>query len=401
MFQVRELEAVNMHRKWKSVSALGMALLLGCLMPMNTMLAAEDETEVVQEVEADSDADVVSDDETIAGAQESIGDEADAEDESIGDDANVDDENADEEINAEDENVGDDANAEDENVVDEADAANDGNEGIEVMAEAEEPEAEGVEVQESTDAPVINITWQGQSYKYDMGGKIEFKYVNNADQMIECSATQDGKAVSFSYYLDKVTDVNAEAKSVEEITWPDGQTSPWVRILSENANYVLYVKAKGNDGQIVYARSGGIVIDTVAPKIVGVEAGKTYPEGTSFTVEDVNLDVVMVNESPATPKSDGTYQVKANGTSCMIRVKDKAGNEQTCSVIVFGKLPEEEPEEPTEDTVISASGTYSLKPGVAYQLATGNWKVGGDSTVYQGGRSFYVSSSGDYSFTKQ
>ncbi|MDE6212995.1 MAG: hypothetical protein K2M70_05915 [Lachnospiraceae bacterium] len=379
-----------MHRKWKSMSALGMAVLLGCLVPMNTMLAAEDDTEVVQEVEADSDSDVevVSDAEEISDDNESIGDETDAEDE-----------NADNEADAEEENIAGEGNVEDENVIVEVDVANDGDEGIEVMSEAEEPEAGDVAVQ--ADAPVINITWQGQSYIYDMGGKIDYTYVNNENQMLECSASQDGKAVSFSYYLDEVTDIEAEAKSAEEITWPDGQTSPWVRILSRNANYVLYVKAVGKDGQTVYARSGGIVVDTIAPEIVGVEAGKTYPEGTSFTVEDANLDVVMINESPVTPASDGSYRVKANGTSCMIRVKDKAGNENTCRIIVFGKLPEEEPDEPTEDNVISASGTYSLKTCTSYQLAAGTWQIDGDITVYQGGGTFYVKAAGDYSFTKQ
>ena len=379
-----------MYRKWKSLTALCMAALIGCLMPMDTMLAAEDDIEVVQEVEADSDTDVISDDETISDDNESIGDDMDAEAA-----------NADDEVNADDENTADEVDVEDENVVDEADTDNDGDEGMEVMSETEEPEAGDIEVQENTAAPEIIIMWDGQSYKYDMGGKIDYKYVNNANQMFECSASQDGKAVSFSYYLDEVTDIEAEAKSAEEITWPDGQTSPWVRILSRNANYVLYVKAVGKDGQTVYARSGGIVVDTIAPKIVGVEAGKTYPEGTSFTVEDANLDVVMVNESPVTPASDGSYRVKANGTSCMIRVKDKAGNENTCSIIVFGKLPEEEPEEPTEDTVISASGTYSLKTGTAYRLEAGTWQVGGDDTVYQGGRTIYVTADGDYSFMKQ
>ena len=379
-----------MYRKWKSVTALGMAVLIGCLMPMDTMLAAEDEVEVVQEVEADSDTDVVSDDEAISEDNENIGDEADVEDEDAGSEADAD-----------DENIGDELDAEDVSADEGADADNDGDEGIEIMSETEEPEAGDVEVQASAAAPVITITWAGESYKYDMGGKIEYKYVKNTDQMFECSASQDGAAVSFSYYLDKVADINAEAKSAGDITWPDGQTSPLVRVLSEDANYVLYVKAVGTDGQTVYARSGGIVIDTIAPKIVGVEDGKTYPEGTTFKVDDANLDAVMVNESPVTPEADGSYRVKANGTNCMIRAKDKAGNEKTCSVTVFGKLPEEEPEEPTEDTVISASGTYSLKTGTAYRLTAGTWQVGGDDTVYQGGRTFYVKAAGDYSFTKR
>ena len=378
-----------MHRKWKSVFALGMALLLGCLMPMHTMLAAEDDAEVVQEVEADSDADVVSDDGAISDDNESV----DA-DENTGDEASAEDENAGDEANAEDENVGDEADAADVNVGDEAEADMDGQEGIQLMAVSEEPEAGGVEVQASTDAPVIAITLNEENYKVDgLGGEIAYKYTKSSDSKLKLSASQDGNPVEFYYYLDK--NPGDTAMEENQINWSDAVSSlsTVVEVLSNNKTYVVYVKAEAN-GQTVYARSCGIVVDTIAPKIVGVEAGKTYSPGTPFTVEDANLDVVMVNETPVTPSSDGTYQVKANGTNCMIRAKDKAGNEQTCSITVFG-------EEPEDNTVISKSGTYSLKPGVSYQLTAGKWKVGGDSTVYQGGRSFYVSSSGDYSFTKQ
>lgn len=350
-----------MHRKWKSVFALGMALLLGCLMPVNTMLAADDETEVVQEVEADSDIDEVSDDEAISDDNES----ADAE----------------------------------ENTGDEADADMDGQEGIQLMSVTEEPEAGGVEVQTNTDAPVISIKWNDQDCTYDLGGNIDYKYVNNPSQTLECSASQNDNLIKFYFYLDNNPGVTS--KEAGQIDWSRNSVSPVVEALSSNKTYVLYVKAEAN-GQTVYARSCGVVVDTIAPKIVGVEEGNTYPAGTTFTVEDANLDVVMVNESPATPASDGSYKVKANGTNCMIRVKDKAGNEETCSITVFGEEPPEDPvEDPKEDTVISASGIYSLKPGVSYQLAAGKWQVGGDSTVYQGGRTFYVRSSGDYSFTKQ
>ncbi len=359
-----------MHRKWKKVSALGLAVLLGCLMPMSTMLAAEDDTEVVRDIEADSDsdADVASDAETITDDDESIGDEVDTDDESAGD-----------EVDADDENTGD-----------EADADNDGNEGIEVMSETEEPEAGDIEVQENTAAPVIDITLNGDSCKVDgLSGDIDYKYTNSSDPMLAWSASQNGTEIMLYYYLDD----NPGDKAKDDIAWSEKCSSmQWT--LSSNKTYVLYVKAVGADGQTTYARSCGIVVDTVAPKIVGVEDGNTYPAGTTFTVEDANLDVVMVNESPVTPEADGSYQVKANGTNCMIRAKDKAGNEKTCSITVLG-------EEPTENTVISASGTYSLKTGTSYQLATGKWQVGGDSTVYQGGRTFYVKSAGDYSFTKQ
>lgn len=285
-----------MYKKWKSVSALSLAALLGCLMPMGTMMAAEENTEAVQE---------------------------------------------------------------------------------------------------NTAAPVINITWNnGESCTYSLGGTIDYKYVKNTDQAFECSASQDEQTVSLYYYLDKVEDINAGAKETDQMA-----SLSWVSysdriLLSENARYVLYVKAVGADEQTTYACSCGVVVDNIKPEIVGLVEGNTYPEGTTFKVEDVNLASVKVNETDVTPESDGSYRVRANGTSCMIRATDKAGNENTCSITVT-------PENPEENNVISANGTYSLKSGTPYQLAEGKWQVSGDSTVYQGGSTFYVTTDKDYSFTKR
>lgn len=371
-----------MHRKWKKMAALGMAVLLGCLMPMGTMLAAEDDTEVVQDVEtdSDSDADVVSDAEAISDDNESVDAEETAEEENAGDEADVADENA-----------GDEADMVDENTGDEADADNDGVEGIEVMSETEEPQAGDIEVQEDTAAPVIDITLNGENCKVDgLGGDIEYKYTSTPNSKLAWSATQNGTPIMLRYYLDE--NPGDKAKGEEDISW-SGDCSSMQWELSSNKTYVVYVKAEKN-GKTVYARSCGVVVDTTAPKIVGVENGGTYPEGTTFKVEDANLDVVKVNESPVSPEADGSYQVKANGTSCVIRAIDKAKNETVYTITVFGGTPE-------ENTVISENGTYSLKADQKYQLAAGKWKVDGDSTIYQGGRTIYVKAAGDYSFTKQ
>lgn len=370
-----------MHRKWKSVAALGMAVLLGCLMPMNTMLAAEDDTEAVQEMEADSvsDADEVSEDEVISDDIEIVDDEVSADDESIVD-----------EVNTDDENAGDEENAEDENVVDEADADNDGNDGIGVMTLMEEPEAGDIEVQEDTGAPVISITLNGESCIDDQGDNINYKYTNNPSSKIGFSASLNDTKINYNYYLDE----NPGDKAIDynKITWSGICTAmDWG--ISSNKTYVAYVKAEAN-GQTVYARSCGIVVDTIAPKIGGVEEGNTYQEGTAFTVEDANLDVVTINGSPVTAEPDGSYRVRTEGASCVISAKDKAGNGTTCSITVSR-------EGPAENTVISKSDTYSLKTGTSYRLAAGTWQVNSDSTVYQGGRNFYVTAAGDYSFTKR
>lgn len=388
-----------MYKKWKSVAALGMAVLIGCMMPVSTMMAAaEDSQEDVQEIEMDSVS--------VSGAdsdEEAILDDKNVGDEENADDGIVIDENVGDEVNEEDENTDDEISAVEDEYVD--DEVNSDNDDIAVMAETEGSEAgdtENIENTENTEntenpenptcdaTPVIEIKWQGEPYTYDLGGKVEFKYVNKVDQAFECSASQ---AASLSYCLEQVYP-NAVAKDegginnpMNPMKWQDVQPSFW-----GDFHYVLYVKAEANE-QTVYARSGGIVVDTQNPVVTGVEDGKSYPEGTLFKVEDNNLESVTVNGIPVTPAPDGSYQVSVSGTSCVIWAKDKAGNETTCSITVSGRDPAE--------NVISANGIYPLKAGTSYQLAEGKWQVSGDKSVYSGGSTFYVKADGDYTFTKR
>lgn len=380
-----------MYRKWKSVTALGMAALIGCLMPMGTMMAAEENPEAVQEVEEDSETDVVDNSEAISGDNENAGVEEDAgTDENAGDEINADDENADGEVNADDENVDDEVNVDDVIVDDEVNIDND---GIEVMSETE-AEA-GEEVQASSAAPVIDIKFNGQSSKYDLDGNIDYIYVNNHDQAIECSASQDDQTVLLYYYIDNSG--STTVKGIEGITsWTEASSTSERISFSDDKSYVLYVKAVGADGQTAYARSGGIVVDTVAPDVsISLVNGETYPEGTKFQVVDKNLESVEVNGVDVTSGWNAVYQVSANGTStsCVIRLKDKAGNEKIYSVNVS--------KAPADDGVISANGIYALTAGTSYQLGEGQWQVDSDKSVYSGGNTFYVGTDGNYRFTKR
>lgn len=389
-----------MYKKWKSVAALGMAVLIGCMMPVDTMIvAAEENPEAGQEIEvdADSDYDTDSEDRAIvdsenAGDEEYVADGI-ADDENVCDEVDADeDENTGDEMKADDENADDEISADEDEYVD--DEVNTDNDDIAVMAETEESEAgdtENTENPASNASPVIEIKWQGESYICSLGGKIDFKYVNinKVDQAFECSASQ---AVSLSYCLEQVypNDVAKDEGWMNFMTWQDEQPS-----FGGDAHYVLYVKAVGEDGQTTYARSGGIVVDTHNPVVTGVEDGKSYPEGTLFKVEDnIGLESVTVNGIPVTLAPDGSYQGSVSGTSCVIWAKDKAGNEMTCSVTVSGG-------DLAENGIISESGVYSLKAGTPYQLAEGKWQVSGDKSVYSGGSTFYVSEDGDYTFTKR
>lgn len=366
------------------------------------MLAAEDNTEAAQEIEADSDSDaeVVSGDEVISDENGNVDEEESAVEENAGGEVNTDDENAADEVNADDENADDEVNADDGIADDEVNPVDEQNVGIEVMSASDVAEAGDTEVQENTDAPVVEITYDGKSSCYALGGTIDYIYVNNKGKSFVFSAKQNNQNIAFLYYLDcanKVTDPAKEEVQLEKVKWLSWSENYAMTLgLGDEQNYVLYVKAE-KDGQTTYARSGGVVVDTTAPKIAGVKDGNTYPAGTTFTVSDTNLDVVMINRSPVTPEPDGSYRVRTEGANCEIEAVDKAGNKSTCSITVSGAHPEEDP---TENTVISESKVYTLKAGVKYHLAAGNWKVDGDKSVYQGDRDFYVKGDGDYKFSK-
>lgn len=379
-----------MRRKWKSLSVLGMAALIGCLVPAGTMMAAEQGVENAWENGAGS----VSDN-TVQGDNGDTPDDRLNTDNEVKDDSGV---SADDDVKTDDEadeeasadvkvDVDGEVNADD---AVNADSDADGLLGIMPLAERSLTTNSGAAAV-STDAPVIDIKWQGQSRTNNLGGTIEYEYVNNHNQSMNFSATQGGQAVSLFFYQDKVTDTTAEAKGQEQMAALSWQTADNSSVTFINdGNYVVYVKAEGADGQVAYARSGGIVVDTEAPKITGVQEGGTYAEGTVFQVQDPNLESVTINGIPAALAADGNYKVAVNGLSCVIEAKDKAENSVRCEVFVLGRDPAQ------NNNVISESGAYALKLGVSYRLAEGSWNIAVEDTVYAGGNNFYVKNSNNY-----
>lgn len=263
-------------------------------------------------------------------------------------------------------------------------------------------------------APEIVITRGGDNKTCSLGGAVSLEYTNNGNALFEVSVTPNGREVTLFYALDKVTDVEAEAKNagqMDSLAWGEITSPPMsIESLQGDGCYVVYVKAEAGT-QKFYARSNGIVVDTQKPVIKEagsgqpLVSGKTYPKDTGFVVEEANLKSVLVNQQPAVCEG-GSYKAvaKENSTSCEIKVIDLAGNEETCAITLSDSgapEPEQpEPESPDDGNVISKEGKYALKAGVKYRLAGGNWKVDGDKSVYRGGNDFYVTVDGTYQFKK-
>lgn len=347
-----------MRKKRKYSAALCLAGLLGCMMPMSTMKAAEGAETPKTVSENDLDF-MLQEDEVYENEEYSVQDDL--------------------------ENT----------VLSEQDAAADADL---MLTEAQFYDAGGEGgVPISIADSAIQISFGGKDVTRNLGVEPEYKYVNNHDQSFTISVSTG----SVSYYLDQ--DVSAGIKSEEQL----GGVADWTGlpqnnndqiVLDQDGQYVLYVKAESEDNQISYVRSVIVVVDATKPVISGIESGGTYSAGTVFQVKDANLETVHVNQNSVSPDGNGNYSVIAKSAtepSCEIKARDKAGNETTISVTVTETV-----REPGEGNTIPQSGAYSLKAGTPYHLDAGNWTVNGDGTVYSGGITFYVTEDRTYLFRK-
>ncbi len=124
------------------------------------------------------------------------------------------------------------------------------------------------------------------------------------------------------YYKSSSTILEDDIKDVTG--WASGNAFS----VESEGQYIIYVKITDKAGNVAYISTNGIVVDTTAPVIAGVENGKTYCETKTFTVSDEHLDRVTVNSVKTTDYTlaDGEYTIVAT---------DKAGNTVTVKVNVF------------------------------------------------------------------
>lgn len=135
--------------------------------------------------------------------------------------------------------------------------------------------------------------------------------------------------------------------------------------------------------------------DKTAPVISGIENKGTYYGTQNVTVMDENLRAVTVNGKSVTI-TDNRAEVTLTPTydeyQFVIIAEDAAGNKTEYTVEVWEKW--------VLDGIVE-NGKKKLRRERSYKLGSGKWTVAGDSTVYQGGRTFYVNSSGTYDFKKK
>ena len=120
-------------------------------------------------------------------------------------------------------------------------------------------------------------------------------------------------------------------------SWDGNTFAPYTGPISINADgkYAVYVKLTNASGKVTYLSSDGFVIDTTAPVIQGVEAGKIYCEEVTATVVEENIDTVTVGGEPVTLDENNRLVVPpANGPVTVV-VTDKLGNRAEVTITVY------------------------------------------------------------------
>lgn len=154
--------------------------------------------------------------------------------------------------------------------------------------------------------------------------------ITASDDSYEHTGYTDKYKAKVEYYLHN-GDTALTKDELDEITFTPYEGS--FNIAQDN-QYVVYAKITDHAGNITYISSDGIVFDTVKPVIKGITDGKTYCEAQVFTVEETNLQSVLINGAVAADDDTGNYVLTAENKEYTITVTDKAGNSTLCTVTV-------------------------------------------------------------------
>ena len=206
-----------------------------------------------------------------------------------------------------------------------------------------------------TEIKVSNKTWKS------ILNKITFGLFFKETQKAEITATDEGSGVNkYYYYVDKSgSEKSLTEKQLQAVDWKEGTSVTF----NEDSNYVIYAKVTDKAGNIKYVSTDGIVIDTIAPQVSGVENNQTYTKTQTFTVTDNNLDTVKVDDKVVT-----SYTLVPKKGTYTIEVTDKSGNKTTLNNITVNwekvKKPTVESKVYTGQTLtanISENGLYTVK----------------------------------------
>lgn len=180
-------------------------------------------------------------------------------------------------------------------------------------------------------APDGDILFEKNSVK-EFINNITFGLFFNKNIDVEITGTDDLSGVAkIEYYRSDKTLTEAEVAAITDWTETNGKFSVTAE---DQVNFIYYVKITDQAGNQTYFGSDGATFDTTKPVIKGITDGKIYCEEQTFTVEETNLESVLIDGVTATPDNTGNYTLPAGNKQYTITVTDKAGNSTLSTVTV-------------------------------------------------------------------
>lgn len=160
-------------------------------------------------------------------------------------------------------------------------------------------------------------------------GDISFDTYYNKAQTATITINDKGlDATNVQYYLTSSIYEYSSIKTISKWSWID-YTGEFA--LKTDSNNVVYVKITDELGNVTYAASTGVIVDTIAPSISGV-TNRNYCTSPTMTVTETNLKSTTI-DGKIVSLSGGKYSIPV-GTHEIV-VTDVAGNSAKVNVTVF------------------------------------------------------------------
>ena len=150
-------------------------------------------------------------------------------------------------------------------------------------------------------------------------------------QKVTITATDvnTGSGIDKVYYY--LSDSQLTLDEVKKVTWSEYNG---VFSIDPENKYVIYALAVDHAGNAVYVSSDGLVLDTTAPAVTGVENGGVYYGSAIFRINDEHFANVTV-DGKAVELTGGAYTIAADNAEHTIAATDKAGNVTSYTITVY------------------------------------------------------------------
>lgn len=188
-------------------------------------------------------------------------------------------------------------------------------------------ETESILMLDDITAPEIEITVNNNTFK-SFVNNITFGLFFKENVDVTISASDDESGVEKIEYIKTNTPIS-ESEITSRTEWTTGDSLT----VSNEEEFIIYVKVTDKRGNASYAGTDGMVIDKTYPEISGITDNAVYCSQITFSASDKYFNNVIINGNEALSDS-GEYTLIPSQTAYQITACDKAGNETSYTVTV-------------------------------------------------------------------